>query len=130
MIDLTTLAHKLAGLFDELSSKVFKKSLDIPTIERLHQVTRKISLLLMEGAEKVALERCKKLNDATKFGFEKMEHDMEELQTNVRVIESTVMQLLEALNQAIDDEANEPIPPTEVTEQEVRQAALDSNLDK
>lgn len=80
------LPSKLAGLFDRLFSKVFKKSLDIPGIEMLHQITFQMSNAILAAAERRSLEKCKRLNDATKKGFRAMAEELDDLQATNKIL--------------------------------------------
>jgi len=86
---LSDISGKLAGLLDHLFSKVFKKGLDIPGIEQLHQSCAKIAALITTSADRAALERCKRLNDAVKAGFEKIEADIVKIEASVKKLEKS-----------------------------------------
>lgn len=83
---LEALQQELAGLFDRLASKIFKKPLDVKGIEQLHKVTRRIGFLVIQASERTALEVAKRLNDATGAGFQKVQKDIENLQEQVKNI--------------------------------------------
>ncbi len=126
MSDLKDLPGKLAGLFDELSAKVFKRSLDIPSIERLHVVTRKLAIYILTAAERKALEACKKLNDATSFGFSEVAKDIVELRSSQAKLEETLVKIDADLTGLKNELFNkEPIPPTPLTEEEKASLALE-----
>jgi len=66
--------QKLAGLLDTLFTKTISgTSISPKELEQYNNQVRKITSLFIEIADQVALERCKKLNDAILTGFTKME---------------------------------------------------------
>lgn len=86
---MSNLSEKLAGLLDRLFSKVFKKGLDIPGIEQLHQICAQIAALITASADRAAIERCKKLNDAVKAGFRKIEDDIVKIEASIKKLEKS-----------------------------------------
>ena len=84
--------QKLIGIFDELSSKIFGRSLDIKKLERLNIVSAKLASIIETVASMSALERCKLLNDATKLGFRMTAEDIDSLEKRVKALEEKTPQ--------------------------------------
>lgn len=86
--------EELAGLFATLFEKVFKKALDTKALSLLHTVTSEISKCILQSAEKTALVKCKKLNDAVKSAFDKMgqyvDEETEKLNKRMDEFEKTI----------------------------------------
>jgi ubiquinone biosynthesis protein UbiJ len=83
----TPLAQVLSGIFDELSAKIFKKSLDIPSIERLHTLSHKFAAVILKASERMALVKCKALNDAVGAGFKSVSKDIDALEARIKKLE-------------------------------------------
>ena len=87
MSNIDEARQKLIGIFDELASKVFSKSLDIKKIERLNLVAAKFASLIHKIASNAALGRCKALNDATGKGFKLIAEDLAKLEKRIEDLE-------------------------------------------
>lgn len=89
--------QKLLGIFDELSSKVFGRSLDIKKLERLNIVAAKFAAVIEAVSSRAALERCKLLNDATKLGFRKTQADIESHEASLKGLGGRIARLEDAV---------------------------------
>lgn len=70
--------QKISGVLDSLFTKVISgTTIEVKNMDRYHSEVNKLSRLIMEMADQIALERCNKLNKAILEAFNKMEEDLE-----------------------------------------------------
>lgn len=81
--------QKIVGVFDELSSKVFGKSLNQNSLDRLNTVALRFAATIEKISSFTALDRCKRLNDATRLGFSKVAEDIAEIKERLDDLEKS-----------------------------------------
>lgn len=70
--------QKISGVLDSLFTKVISgTTIEVKNMDRYHSEVNKLSRLIMEMADQIALERCNKLNKAILEAFNRMEEDLD-----------------------------------------------------
>lgn len=70
--------QKLSGLLDHLFTKVISgTSIELKNLEYYQADINKLSRLIMEISDQIALERCQKLNKAVLEAFNKIQEEMD-----------------------------------------------------
>jgi hypothetical protein len=76
-------------------------------VDSLHASSRKLAKAITKQTDRVAIERCKKLNDAVSEGFKHVGKDMETLDGQMEGVANVLKELFEVLRSLED--APEPI---------------------
>jgi Mg2+ and Co2+ transporter CorA len=87
--------QKLSGAFYDIFNRIVRRSLDQKEVDMLQRTSSALAKVITEQANRAALERCKKLNDATQEGFDNVFKDITELR---EILTSTHEALKELLN--------------------------------
>lgn len=70
--------QKISGILDSLFTKVISgTTIEVKNMDRYHSEVNKLSRLIFEMADQIALERCNKLNKAILEAFNRMEEDLD-----------------------------------------------------
>ena len=80
--------ERLVTHFSELSEKIFKRPLDIPSLDRFHKLCKKLASDITLAAEHAAIKKCKALNDAVKKAFGVVAEDMAKLEARIEKLEA------------------------------------------
>lgn len=80
---MSKFSEDLTGAIYELFRGTFSQSMNQNQVDSLHLSSKKLSNAIAKEAEKVALERCKKLSDATQKAFALMAEDLEKASADI-----------------------------------------------
>jgi len=78
----------LATIFNEFFNSIVKRPLDVPSVDRLHKICLRLSIVIAQLSERVALEKSKRLNDAIKESFNLIAADIAKLEDRIKQLES------------------------------------------
>lgn len=83
--------------FEKIFSKLARRAFNVPELAQLRSESEQIVSAIRAIAEKVALGKCKKLNDAVSFGFTKAGEDIEKIEIEIANIEHRLKTLEDKL---------------------------------
>jgi len=92
----------LAGKFYDVFNRLVRRTLDQKEVDMLHSTSNALAKVIRGQAERTALERCKKLNDATSAGFESVFEDIKSMRSELAATQEVITSTHNALRELID----------------------------
>lgn len=71
----------------ERITRISGRGLNVVQLEQLRSEVAKLTAALRQMVERVALQKCRKLNDAVGVGFTQVAHDVDAIETRVKALE-------------------------------------------
>ena len=101
--------EELAGAIYDLFRGAFSTSMNQNQVDSLHASAAALAAVIVKRADSVALERCKKINDATLKAFEIVAEEVETLQRQADSTTGVLKKLLTTLKEiTAEPEAETP----------------------
>lgn len=91
----------LAGAFYDVFNRLTRRTLDQKEVDMLQSTSTKLAKVITAQAERTALERCKKLNDATSEGFDKVFEEVKELRDILTATHESIKALIEGFKGSV-----------------------------
>jgi len=99
--------EELAGAFYDLFRSTFSTSMNQNQVDALHANTLKLSNLILAKTEKVALEKVKRVNDATMKAFALTAQEVERVEAKLDAVIETLRTTLTILRETAVSEVAE-----------------------